>query len=231
MSAELYLCANHNPRNRAGQTLLRRLADRLPRPFRACHVGAFHGDHREWARTTVEFLTGLGATCAAPRLSDPLIDVDRARAEIESADLLYLDGGDTVAGVELVRARGLLDAFAVAAQRARFVVGLSGGACAAGPYTIGYRDDGSAYVAPCLDMGAPLPLDVHDEGDDWPEMRALLELAPPEPRGLVIPTHGVLHVTNRGRELASLGEPLVERRSIARDGSWTIERIARATAQ
>lgn len=222
MSAVLFLCANHNSKNRAGQALLRELAERIGRPFRACHVGCFHDDTPAWTKVTVDFFASLGASCAAPRLSDPRLDVSAARAAIEGADVLYLDGGDTVAGVEHIRARGLVDAFQRAREHAQFVFGLSGGACAAGPYTIGYRDDDSAYVAPCLDLGPPLPLDVHDEQADWPEMRALLELAPPQPAGLVIPTNGVLRVSASGSELSSVGKPLVERRELARDGRWVV---------
>lgn len=222
MSAVLFLCANHNSKNRAGQTLLRELADGIGRPFRACHVGCFHDDTPAWTKVSVDFLTSLGATCSAPRLSDPQLDVRRAREALESADLVYLDGGDTVAGVEHIRARGLADAFTKAAANARFIFGLSGGACAAGPYTIGYSDDGSPYVAPCLDLGPPLPLDVHDEQADWPEMRALLELKPPQPAGLVIPTNAVLRVAERGAELASVGKPAVERRTLDARGRWTV---------
>lgn len=225
MSAVLFLCANHNSKNRAGQALLRSLAEQLGRPFRACHVGCFHDDTAAWTKVTVDFLTSLGATCDAPRLSDPKLDLARAREALESADLVYLDGGDTVAGLEHIRARGLADAFTKAAANARFIFGLSGGACAAGPYTIGYRDDDSAYVAPCLDLGPPLPLDVHDEQADWPEMRALLELKPREPAGLVIPTNGVLRVAAGGRELASLDKPPVERRTLAPDGRWIIDAL------
>jgi hypothetical protein len=226
MSSVFVLCANHNSKSRAGQALLREIAGRIGKPFRACHVGCFHDDTPSWNQVTVDFLTRLGARCEAPRLSDPALDIARAREALEGADLLYLDGGDTVAGVEHIRARGLLDAVRESAARARFVFGLSGGACAAGPYTIGYRDDGAAYVAPCLDLGPPLPLDVHDEEHDWPEMRALLELRPPQRAGLVIPTGGVLRVEQQGRELASLALPLVERRELADDGGWRVEPLA-----
>ncbi len=225
MTAVLFLCASHNSKSRAGQALLRELAERVGRTFRACHIGCFHDDTPAWTKVTVDFLASLGADCAAPRLSDPRLDVARARASIEEADFVYLDGGDTVAGVEHIRARGLVDALARSREQAQFIFGLSGGACAAGPYTIGYRGD-DGYVAPCLDLGPPLPLDVHDEQADWPEMRALLELGPPHPAGLVIPTNGVLRVASRGAELTSVGRPPVERRELTGDGRWIISAIA-----
>lgn len=161
----------------------------------------------------------------APRLSDAQVDVGAARAAIEAADLLYLDGGDTVAGVDRIRALGLVDAFRRAAARARAVVGLSGGACAAGPFTIGWDGGGAPYVAECLALGVPFPLDVHDERDDWPELRTLLALAPPVRRGIAIPTGGVLTLSPAGA-LASLGRPPCELRSLAPDGAWRVEPLA-----
>lgn len=228
MTAVFYLCATHHAKTRAGQKLLREMAEQFDGPFRACHIGCFHGDDRTWSNVTVRFLERLGARCDAPRLSDPKLDVASAREAIEHADLLSLDGGDTVAGVAHIRARGLLASFKKAARHARFVFGLSGGACAAGPYTIGYRGD-RPYVADCLDMGPGLPLDVHDEKEDWPEMRALLALDPPHKSGLVIPTGGVLRVSGR-TQLESVGKVSVERRSLDRSGAWRIEPLARARA-
>ncbi len=224
VSATFYLCASHHSRNRAGQELLREITRPLGRGFRACHVGCFHGDDRKWAQVTTSFLESLGARCSSPRLSDPRLDVAAARTAIEEAEFLYLDGGDTVAGVEHIRARGLVDAFANAARTAQVVFGLSGGACAAAPYTIGYDEHERPYVAECLGLGAPLPLDVHDEEHDWPEMRALLALRPKQREGIVIPTHAVLRVGPRGG-LASHGQPACEIRCLAPDGSWRLERI------
>jgi cyanophycinase-like exopeptidase len=229
MAATFHLSASHHSGTRAGQRLLAELAAPLGKSFRACHVGVFHGDDRAFAKVTVEVLRGLGATCESPRLSDRNVDVAAARRAIEGADLLYLDGGDTVAGVERIRELDLVEAFRRAARSARVVYGLSGGACAAGPYTIGYRDSGEAYVAECLDLGVPLPLDVHDEKHDWPELRALLELKPRQREGIAIPTKAVLVVPPRG-ELSSRGEPLCELRRLARNGRWHVEEIPDGSA-
>lgn len=224
MSATFYLCASHHAGNRAGQTLLREIAAGLPRAFRACHVGVFHGDDRRFAQKTTDFLSALGARVDSPRLSDRKVDTTAARDAIANCDLLYLDGGDTVEGVTRIRELGLGDAFRLAAQRARAIFGLSGGACAAAPCTIGYDDDDVPYVAECLAIGSPLPLDVHDEREDWPEMRALLGLLPRAARGIVVPSHGVLVVSPTG-EVASHGSPGCERRSLTADGAWHIEAV------
>jgi len=224
MAATFHLCASHHAGTRAGRELLTEICASFARPFRACHIGVFHGDERKWTRGTLDFLASLGAEVSAPRLSDRRIDAAAARRAIERADLLYLDGGDTVAGVDRIRSLRLESAFRQAAKSARAIFGLSGGACAAGPYTVGYGADGKAFVAPCLDLGVPLPLDVHDEKSDWPELRALLELDPPKREAIAIPSHAVLVVSSHAA-LASRGEPPCERRSLARSGAWKIRAI------
>jgi hypothetical protein len=81
-------------------------------------------------------------------------------------------------------------------------------------------------------MGPPLPIDVHDEGDDWPEMKILLELVAKErdgmePVGITIPTGAALVVRPDG-ELLSWGKKLCEKRRIGRGGAWKVEEIPSA---
>lgn len=224
MTARLFLAASSHSGNKSGQELLTGILAGFAKGFPACFLGAFHDDDPKWSKRTTDFLTKLGAKVSAPRLSDPDLDVAVAEAAIRGAEFLYLDGGDTVAGIAHVTARGLGAALGAAAKHAKVIFGLSGGACAAGPFTIGYDDEDAAYVAPCLGLGAPAPLDVHDE-TEWPEMRALLELVAkqrgPMREGIVIPTNAVLVVEPDGT-LRSHGKLACERRSLAKDGTWRV---------
>jgi hypothetical protein len=229
MSATFCIASTLHSSNPGGKKLLGELLEDAPEGFRVCYLGCYHGDDPDWAKTTVDFFKKkFGAETWAPRLTDPDLDVKEARRQIESAEVLYLDGGDTVEGVEHTRARGLLGSLKKAGESAFLVYGLSGGACATGPFTIGYRDGDEAYIAPCYDMGVPYPLDVHDEQNDWPEMRHLLELvgkAKKKPdAGIVIPTGSALIVTSDG-EVRSYGKKRVEKRSLARGGKWKIEEL------
>lgn len=214
--------------NKQGRDLLHELLSEIPGGYRVCYLGVFMGDRKEWGKVTIDFFKkDLKAEVLAPRLTDDDVDVKAAKEAIESSQVLYLEGGDTVAGVSRIKELGLLKAFGVAAKKAQLVFGLSGGACAAPPYTIGYDDDGNGYVADLLAMGPPLPLDVHDE-PDWPEMRALLELVkdrkdlPQE--GIVAPSGSALVVHRDGR-LASRGKAPCEKRALGRGGKWKIEEI------
>ncbi len=229
MPATFCLSSTLRTGNKAGEKLLTGLVADAPRGWKACYIGCYHDDSK-WGRVTVDFFEKkLGVECAWPRLSDPGLDVKEAREQIETAAVLYLDGGDTVAGVEHTRARGLLGSFKKAAKSAFLVFGLSGGACAAGPFTIGYaeEDDDTGFIAPCYDMGIPYPLDVHDEKEDWPEMRSLLELVKKDKKikakkGIVIPTGSALVKTREG-ELRTWGKTPVEERSLDARGEWKIE--------
>lgn len=224
MTALHLLVASDDPTTRAGRAHLEAALARRPGPVTsACALGAAHGDDpRRLRLVTAGLAKRLGCEVSAPRLTDPALDVAAARREIEGAALLYLDGGDTLHLVEAVRARGLEDALARAAREARLVVGLSAGACAGAPYTVGYDEDGAPRVASCLALGVPWPADVHDEDDDWPEMRALLELRPAKERGLVIPTGGAVLLD--GLDAWTVAGA-AELRWLEEDGGWGVERL------
>jgi len=229
MTATFCIASTLHSSSPAGKKLIQSLLAGAPPKYRACYLGCYHDDDPDWAKVTIDFFQEkLGHECSWPRLTDPDLDVAAARKQIETADVIYLDGGDTLEGVRYTRERGLLGSFKKAGKNAFLVFGLSGGACASGPYTIGYDDEDKGYVAPCYDMGIPLPLDVHDETHDWPEMRALLELTRKDkkikkPAGIVIPTGSALIMTPEG-ELRTYGKRPVEERSLGEGGEWKIEK-------
>lgn len=225
MTATFCLAASDHPGSQRWRAMIRELLGDAPRETTACVIGAPHGDDPAWIKRCVRAFQDVGIACTAPRLSRPSIDVDEARAQIEGAGVLYLDGGDTLELVGHAKRHGLERAFKNAAKKARLVTGLSGGACACSPFTIGYDDEDRPFVAPCLDLGIPHPMDVHDE-DDWPEMRALLEIVPDEKDavGIVVPTGSALVRTPEG-ELRSRGKAPCELRRLGRGGVWVVEKI------
>lgn len=226
MTARCFLTAQAHMGDKKGRALLAALLGDAT-ALRACYIGGAHGDDPGFTKREVTQLQALGLTVVAPRLSDPSLDRAAAAAAIAEADLLYLAGGDTVVLCDAVRDHDLGAAFAAAHAHARLVYGVSGGTCAMAPYTIGYRDDDTPCVAACLGLGAPLPLDVHDEAEDWPELRALLELVQdrPDAAGIAIPSGAALIVEADG-SLTSYGRRGCERRRLDAAGAWIIEPIA-----
>ncbi|MBI5853612.1 MAG: Type 1 glutamine amidotransferase-like domain-containing protein [Planctomycetes bacterium] len=227
MTASFFLAADHRALDLLAVRAL--LPAGIGDGARICYVGAAHEDDRRWARDTIRRLeTEIGLPCDAPRLSDPSLDVDAARHAIETAALIFLDGGDTVGLVAHAHARGLAEAFTRCARRDVVVAGVSAGSCAAAPFTIGWDEAERPLVAPCFSMGVPAPIDVHSEDDDWAEMRILLELVRGRPEfaqdGIVIPTRSALVFDAKGK-MSSRGKRPCERRRLDPDGSWRIEVI------
>jgi hypothetical protein len=223
LSAPLFLAATPRAAWTAGRPLVRALE--VPDPVEICYVGAAFGDNRivEWIVRRALARCGRRARIEALRLARGPVDKDDARRALAKAHVLFLGGGDTLELVRHVRDHDLQASFVEARSTARLVFGISAGACAAAPYTIGYDDDGRGRVAECLDMGCPAPLDVHDEENDWPEMRALLELARARPElvqeGIVLPRGAALLVRPDG-SLASVGTAPAERRRLGPGGGW-----------
>ncbi|MFO1053054.1 MAG: Type 1 glutamine amidotransferase-like domain-containing protein [Planctomycetota bacterium] len=199
-------------------------------PGPVCYIGAAHDDDRRWCKRGSDNLAKIfGREVHAPRLSDPALDVVAARRALDAAAVLFLDGGDTVGLCDHVRARGLADAFTALAKRDTLIAGISAGACAVAPFTIGYDDDERPQLAPCLALDVPVPLDVHSEDDDWSEMRALLEVLRAHPKlaqeGVVIPSRSALCVDRKGR-MGSFGRRSCERRALDAQGRWKVTEIA-----
>lgn len=227
MSASFFLAADHRALDLSAVRAM--LPEGVRDGARICYVGAAHDDDRRWARDSVRKLEReIGLPCDAPRLSDPELDVDAARHTIETAALIFLDGGDTVGLVAHARARGIAESFTRCTLRDVVVAGVSAGACAAAPFTLGWDDAERPFFAPCFAMGVPTPLDVHSEDDDWAEMRVLLELVRSRPelaqQGIVIPTRSALVIDAKGG-MSSRGKRPCERRSLDRDAKWRIEPI------
>src|SRR5437588_560066 len=109
MPATFCIASTLHSGNPAGKKLLAALLADAPKGFRVCYLGCYHDDDPDWAKVTVDFFQKtLGAECWTPRLTDPELDVAEAKKQIETAEVLYLDGGDTLEGVRHTRERGLL---------------------------------------------------------------------------------------------------------------------------
>lgn len=228
MTTRLCVSATLNARTKPGQKLLRELVAQAPKAARACYIGAAHEDDPDWARLTTDFFTkDLGIPCEAPRLSDPGLDVKKAKRAIQSADVLYLDGGTTLEVIRHAEERGLLDALRNTRKTASLIFGLSAGGCATAPFTVGWDEAEKPFVAPCLDLGLPHTVDVHDE-PEWGEMVELLDHVIAtrkdlEPVALVVPSGSCLFLADDG-SLSSWGKAPCEKRTRSK-GRWKIEPI------
>jgi cyanophycinase-like exopeptidase len=129
------------------------------------HATAFARTHFPGA--TVERFSVAGEHDAAP---------SEAHAIIESADVVFLGGGDPVLYADRLIPPGA-DAWIRAAHaRGAVCVGLSAGSIALGAYWARWPDDDPnalPALVPCLGVVDDLVVDCHAEADDWDELRAV----------------------------------------------------------
>lgn len=146
----------------------------------------------------------------------------RAREIVERADLIFLSGGDPIAGARLFSASGADAWLRAARERGAALAGGSAGAILLGAYWASWPEepddepsgqpfDGGELVR-CTGVVGDLVIDTHAEEDEWAELalvRGMLEARGERLRLRGIPTGGGLIVSGDGT-LETVGDPPFE---------------------
>lgn len=173
------------------------------------YVGAASGDDAGFFKWIAALFrsAGSGPVGLVPLVS-PRADLDEARAILDSADLVYITGGDVEAGMRILQERKM-DGFLRQLHAAgKPFFGLSAGSIMLARGWVRWSDpnnDASAEVFPCLGF-APILCDAHAEADGWEELKALLRLSPPGTVGYGIPSNGALCMERDGT-VTAIGKP------------------------
>ncbi|MBS2033019.1 MAG: Type 1 glutamine amidotransferase-like domain-containing protein [Deltaproteobacteria bacterium] len=149
-------------------------------------------------------------------------DLELAREQCLAADAIFFSGGDVDAGAQILRDKGMDAFFQDLAQTSKLFFGISAGSIILGREWVRWTapaDESSATIFPCLGI-APVICDVHDEEDDWPELRALLRLEREGTVGYGITSGSCLKVSPDGGLSAEHGTVV---RLALRDG--VVERL------
>jgi cyanophycinase-like exopeptidase len=189
-----------------------------PHPCLA-YVGAASGDNRAFFALICAHLKrcGAGRITLAP-LAGRKVDLDRARHIIDSADIVFVSGGDVAEGMEVLEARGMCGFLHDLHACGKPFLGLSAGSIMLGTRWVRWEDpddDTTASIFPCVGL-AQVACDTHGEDDGWEEVRALLRLSPEGAIAYGIPAGGGLRIHPDGRA-ESVAEPAV--RFARRDGA------------
>ena len=124
-------------------------------------------------------LKGVGAGKIRHAVLSPAnADVPKARDILESADIVYISGGDVERGMQTLQEKQLLDFLTDLYQQGKPFFGISAGSIMLAKEWIRWRnpdDDATAEIFPCLGF-APVICDTHGEEDNWEELQALLAL-------------------------------------------------------
>jgi cyanophycinase-like exopeptidase len=145
------------------------------------YVGAASGDNAAFRARIYGLLrkAGAGSVTLAP-LCGRRADAAKARRVIETADIVFIGGGDVDAGMRVLSETRIQPFLAELHAAGKPFFGVSAGSIMLARSWVRWRDpadDSSAELFPCLGF-APVLCDTHGEADSWEELRALQRLAP-----------------------------------------------------
>jgi len=174
------------------------------------YVGAASGDSQPFFSMISRYLRrcGAGRITLAP-LAGRRGKLEKARAILGSADMVFISGGDVEAGMEVLEERQILPFLRELFERGKPFFGSSAGSIMLGRQWVRWEDpddDTTANLFPCMGL-APVVCDTHGEAEEWEELRALLRLTPEGTSGYGIPTGAGLCVSP-DETLEALGTPV-----------------------
>lgn len=208
----VYLLAGGKGSVRAGRDpVLRQVlaSGGVPRPSIA-YVGAASGDSEPFFSLISGYLhkCGAGRVTLAP-LARRRGNTQKAQAVLESAEMVFISGGDVEVGMEVLEERRILPFLRRLFEKGKPFFGSSAGSIMLGRQWVRWKDpddDATASLFPCMGL-APIVCDTHGEAEGWEELRALLRLTQEGMFGYGIPTGTGLCVSPDGT-LEAIGAPV-----------------------
>jgi peptidase E len=174
------------------------------------YLGSASGDSRDFFQWTSQYFrqSGAGSVKLAPTVGRR-VNFDQTKAIFESADMIYVSGGDVEEGMAVLLQKELLPFLRQLFDNGKPFFGLSAGSIMLARSWVRWDDpddDATARIFPCLNF-APVLCDMHAEKEDWEELQVLLKLSPDGTKGYGIPSGGGLRVDANGG-LKALGKPI-----------------------
>ncbi|HEY2114234.1 MAG TPA: Type 1 glutamine amidotransferase-like domain-containing protein [Candidatus Angelobacter sp.] len=169
----------------------------------AAYIGASNGDQPEFYTLFVAAMESMGIFDCRSMPSQPARE---DTAFLEDADLIVLSGGDVERGWQVFEQNGLKEMLPRKRFDGAILLGVSAGAVQLG---LGHLSN--APQPKPLDMFrfAPFYIGAHDEGNDWFDLRALVNLAQSDARAIGLPAGGGAVYYSDGT-LEPLRKPLIE---------------------
>ena len=150
----------------------------------AAYIGASNGDQPEFyelflaAMQTME-ISDCRLVPSQPSREDTLF--------LENADLVLLSGGDVERGWQMFEQNGLKELLPKKRFDGAVLVGISAGAVQLG---LGCLSTSAQPKQIDMFRFAPFYVGAHDEGNDWFDLRALVNLAQSDARAIGLPAGG-----------------------------------------
>jgi len=177
----VYLLAGGRPRNRqTPDPIFRAVFGESAKASPAiAYVGTANGDNEDFFNRMTEFLKEAGAHRVNHALISPdKADLKKAKNVLESADIVFISGGDVDRGMRVLREKNMIDFLTELYRQGKPFFGSSAGAIMLAKEWVRWRDpddNASAELFLCLGF-APVICDCHDEEGGWQELQAALRL-------------------------------------------------------
>lgn len=182
MSRQIYLLAGGRPSSLETLLLLIRTVFRdyrLASPAIA-YIGTASEDSEDFFKRIAGTLRAAGADSVNQALvHSDRADLDIARNILNSADIVFISGGDVYEGISVLKEKGMIGFLRGLYEQGKPFFGLSAGSIMLAKSWVRWinpDDDSTAELFPCLGF-APIICDTHAELDDWEELKIALELS------------------------------------------------------
>ena len=175
------------------------------------YVGAASDDNRIF----YQFIAGMikkVADCKVNRvlICSPKADISKAKEILESADAIFMSGGDVEIGMQILAEKNMTVFLQDLYKQGKLFFGASAGSIMLVREWVCWEnpdDDSTAELFPCLGL-AQITCDTHAEDDDWTELKMALKLGGDNAQGYGIPSGACLKVYPDGG-VAALGGAVV----------------------
>jgi len=181
------------------------------------YIGAASGDHPGFFKMIGAEIIRAGGRPVAAKLCAKGAKASTARGVLEDSDVVFVSGGDVLAGMSVLSDRDMIPLFHALAEVGRPMIGISAGSLMLAREWVHFPEGEAAphlgahaVLFPCLGL-APVYVDAHAEADGWDELRVLLALlaarGDAHPVGYGLTRKGALRVdpTDGGVTLTALG--------------------------
>ncbi len=183
------------------------------------YIGAASGDDRRFFTMVTGAFTSSGA--GGVTLATTVRQFERRSFEktCAAADAVFFSGGDVDEGMDVVTRHRLAPFLSELYRGGKLLFGISAGSIMLARAWVRFRDDDNSVgeLFSCLGI-ADILCDVHDEEENWRELRALLKLSPDSSIGygiragsaIVVDPHGTVEPMRKIDTFAKQGN-VVER--------------------
>ncbi|MCL2479968.1 MAG: Type 1 glutamine amidotransferase-like domain-containing protein [Treponema sp.] len=178
------------------------------------YIGTANNDNPAFFQMMKATLKNAGAADVVPvKLAKKNPDVEKSRKILESADIIFLSGGEVEDGMIWLEKCGMTGFLKNLYAEGKRFMGVSAGVIMMGSHWVHWDkegDDSTARLFDCLKL-TPVLFDVHGEDEDWPELKTAIRLLGDGAQGFGLPGGCMVSADSSGRLVNLEKEYLVYR--------------------